>query len=134
MPEGHTQSGLAWTAYAMRTGQSQGVDLYGLGDNLLLKASEYVAKFNLNGTVPYDPKWYRCEAVLVDGPWAGPSFNAFGITNQTPVWDILYYQYAVHRNLSAPWTSKAKHAEGFEGAVTGNVNDHPSWGDLIWAY
>lgn len=48
--------------------------------------------------------------------------------------DLLYYQYVVNRGLSAPWTTKAKQAEGFEGARSLNLNDLPSWGDLIWAY
>ncbi|KAL3419810.1 hypothetical protein PVAG01_08308 [Phlyctema vagabunda] len=130
--QSHTQSALAWAAYGARVAQSQGADLYGLGDNLLLKGAEYTAAFNLNQTVPFDPKWYRCEAILVGGPWPEIAYNAFGISNSTPVWDILYYQYAVHRQLEAPWTVKAKKAEGFEGPVT--KNDHPSWGDLIWAY
>lgn len=34
-----------------------------------LKGAEYMAKFNLNSSVPYGPKWHRCEAMLVDGPW-----------------------------------------------------------------
>lgn len=125
-------SGLGWAAYGARVGQSQGVDLYELGDNLLLKGSEYAAQYNLNNTVPYDPSWARCESVLVDGPWATIAAHDRGITNQNPVWDILYYQYAVKRKARAPWTTKAKLYEGFEGAVP--TNDHPSWGDLIWAY
>ncbi|KAH1593581.1 hypothetical protein KXX44_008052 [Aspergillus fumigatus] len=130
--QSHTMSGLGWAAYAARVGQSQGVDLYGLGDNLLLKGAEYAAKYNLNETVEYDPKWYRCEAVLVNGPWDTISESKRGVTNQNPIWDIFYYQYVVKRKLKAPWTTKAKNAEGFEGAIPGD--DHPSWGELIWAY
>ncbi|RHZ54714.1 hypothetical protein CDV55_104079 [Aspergillus turcosus] len=130
--QSHTMSGIGWAAYGARVGQSQGVDLYGLGHNLLLKAAEYAAKYNLNETVEYDPKWARCEAVLVNGPWATISEQNRGVTNQNPIWDILYYQYVVKRKVKAPWTTKAKEFEGFEGAVSSN--DHPSWGDLIWAY
>jgi alpha-galactosidase len=129
---GHTISGIAWTAYAARVAQTQGVDLYKLGDNLLLKASEYSAAYNLNETVAYDPAWHRCEAVLVGAPWATIAEYNRGISNALPAWDILYYQYAVKRKLKAPWTSKAQSEEGPEGAVA--TNDHPSWGGLIWAY
>jgi len=125
-------SGIGWTAMAARVAQSQGSDLYSLGDNLLLKGAEYAAKYNLNGTVPWDPTWFRCEAVLVAGPWKTISAHSRGVTNTNPMWDLLYYQYAVKRNLTAPWTTKAKIAEGFEGAV--NSDDHPSWGALIWSY
>lgn len=82
--------------------------------------------------VKYDPKWYRCEAVLVNGPWDTISEEKRGVTNQNPIWDIFYYQYVVKRQLRAPWTTKAKEAEGFEGAIP--RDDHPSWGELIWAY
>ncbi|KAL4738902.1 chondroitin AC/alginate lyase [Aspergillus similis] len=130
--QGHTMSGLGWAAYAARVGQSQGVDLYGLGDNLLLRGAEYAAKYNLNETVEVEPKWYRCEAVLVDGPWDTISESKRGVTNQNPICDIFYYQYVVKRKLKAPWTTKAQQAEGFEGAISSG--DHPSWGELIWAY
>ena len=125
-------SGIAWTAYAARVGQTQGVDLYGLGDDLLLKASEYTAAYNLNQTVSYDPAWHRCEAVLVGGPWSVISEHERGVSNAQPVWDILYYQYVKKRGLKAPWTTVAHNEEGPEGAVSSN--DHPSWGGLIWAY
>lgn len=119
----------------MRTLQSQGADVYGIGDNLLLRAAEYAANFNLNGTVAYDPDWFRCEAILVGGPWATASTNKLGITSTIPIWDHLYYQYVVKRGLQAPWTEKARQAEGFEGKRgTTSLNDHPSWGGLIWAY
>lgn len=115
-----------------RVAQSQGSDLYSLGDNLLLKASEYAAAFNLNQTVPYDPQWYRCEAVLVDGPWANISTESFGVRSALPVWNSLYYEYVKRRGLEGPWTSRARSSDGyFEGHATGG--DHPSWGDLIWA-
>ncbi|KAF2032636.1 chondroitin AC/alginate lyase [Setomelanomma holmii] len=132
--QSHAQSGIGWTAYAMRTAQSQGSDLFSLGNNLLLKGAEYSAKSNLNNTVPHDPNWYRCEAVLVGGPWEKISTNAFGITNRTPIWDLLHYEYTMKRNLSAPWTERARVAEGFEGAAKQpSINDHSSWGELLWA-
>lgn len=124
-------SGMAWSAYGARVAQTQGSDLYSLNNNLLLKAAEYTAKYNLNETVTYDPKWYRCEAILVDGPWATISNISRGVTAKNPVWDILYYQYVVKRKKNAPWTTKAK-KEVVEGHIASN--DHPSWGDLIWSY
>ncbi|KAF2182439.1 chondroitin AC/alginate lyase [Zopfia rhizophila CBS 207.26] len=130
--QSHTMSAIGWTAMAARVAQSQGSDLYELGNNLLLKGSEYTAAYNLNQSVPYDPKWYRCEAVLVNGPWLAISTNNRGVTNKNPMWDIIYYQYVVKRNLHAPWTAKAKQVAGFEGSIAGA--DHPSWGDFIWSY
>ncbi|KAI8941892.1 hypothetical protein NX059_000006 [Plenodomus lindquistii] len=131
--QSHVMSGIAWSSYAARVAQSQGSDLYGVGDNTILKGAEYTAKFNLNGTVSYDPRWYRCEAILVNGPWANISTANFGIDNKgKPMWDIVYYQFVVKRGLDAPWTSKAKKAQGTEGPT--KSNDVSSWGDLVWAY
>ncbi|KAL0253011.1 hypothetical protein SLS55_010682 [Diplodia seriata] len=128
----HTQSGIAWTALGARVGQSQGADLFSLGDNVLLKAAEYAAAFNLNQTVPYDPSWYRCEAVLVGGPWANISTHSFGVRSALPVWNLPYYEYVKRRGLEGKWTSQARLSDGyFEGHVTSG--DHPSWGDLLWA-
>lgn len=109
--QGHAVTGMGWAAEAARVIQSQGFDVYSLGDNLLLKASEYSAKYNLGHDVPYDPKFYRCEAILINGPWEAPSPISRGISASSPdVWDILYYQYVVKRGLQAPWTTQAKKA------------------------
>ncbi|KAM0456360.1 hypothetical protein ACHAPV_007302 [Trichoderma viride] len=137
--QGHAQGALGWTAEAARIMQSQGTDVYSLGDNLLLKAAEYTAKYNLGYDVPYDPKFYRCEAVLINGPWAMPSNISRGVVTPPPkVWDILYYQYVVKRGLRAPYTTKMKltiNGLGGEGNPgTSSPDDHPSWGDLIWSY
>ncbi|KAJ4995565.1 hypothetical protein K4K48_010101 [Colletotrichum sp. SAR 10_66] len=130
--QSHTMTGIGWAATAARVAQSQGSDLYSQGDNLILKGAEYTAKFNLNETVEYDPKWFRCEAVLVGGPWAAISQEKRGVTADNPMWDIVYYQYVVKRGLKAPWTTKAKQTAGPEGPLS--RVDHPSWGGLIWAY
>jgi len=99
-------------------------------DSALLKGAEYSAKYNLNYTVEYDPDFYRCEAVLVDGPWKTISSVARGLTR--PVWDLLYYQFNQRLGRSAPFLSEVKQKKDPEGHVTNN--DAPSWGDLIWAY
>ena len=99
-------------------------------NSALLKGAEYSAKYNLNYTVEYDPDFYRCEAVLVDGPWKTISSVARGLTR--PVWDLLYYQFNQRLGRSAPFLSEVKQKKDPEGHVTNN--DAPSWGDLIWAY
>jgi hypothetical protein len=35
----------------------------------LRRGLEYSAKYNANGTVPYDPRYARCNSRLVAGPW-----------------------------------------------------------------
>ncbi|KAI6914780.1 hypothetical protein KC318_g466 [Hortaea werneckii] len=133
--QGHVQGGVGWSAYGAKVAQSQGFDLFKIEDHLLLKAAEYTAKYNLGHNVTFDPSWYRCEAVLVNGPWHTIAEENRGVTSNRPIWDLLYYEYAVKRGLQTPWVSQAREAEGFEGAYSnGPVRDEdPSWGGLIWA-
>lgn len=139
--QSHAQSALGWTAEAARVMQSQGTDMYSYGDKILLKAAEYTAKCNLFFDVPFDPKFYRCEAILVNGPWEAPSNISRGYQSSPAVWDILYYEYVVKRGLSAPYTTSIKNAiDSIRGGsrvkvMSGpNLDDNPEWGDLIWAY
>jgi hypothetical protein len=138
--QAHAMVGLGWLGLAARTVQNQGYDLYRYEDDLLLKGTEYTAKYNLNETVAYDEKFRRCEAVLVNGPWKNISIDKRGIGEFSPtgarsqaVWDLLHYS-AVAYGLKDPWTAKAKIAnsavKGEEG-LTGN--DMPGWGDLLFA-
>ncbi|KAH7144161.1 chondroitin AC/alginate lyase [Dactylonectria estremocensis] len=139
--QNHAIIGLGWLALAARTSKNQGYDLFTYSNNLLLKGSEYTAKYNLNETVPYDPDWRRCESVLVNGPWDVISTDkrgvavetATGYTKSAPVWSLLHYA-AKSRGLKSPWTTKAKAAyddAGGEVAISGN--DMPSWGSLLFA-
>ncbi|KAH6646150.1 chondroitin AC/alginate lyase [Truncatella angustata] len=134
--QGHAQGAVGWSAESARIIQSQGTDVFSLGDNILLKAGEYTAKYNLGLDVPYDPKFYRCEAILVNGPWSGPSPISRGVLSNTPrIYDILYYEYAVKKGLNAPYITKIKEAlQTTNGGEVPNGADHPGWGDLIWAY
>lgn len=86
--QGHSMTGLGWAAEAARVIQSQGTDVYSFGNNLILRAAEYTAKYNLGNDVPYDPKFYRCEAILINGPWAAPSNISRGIVGSPKVWDV----------------------------------------------
>lgn len=69
--------------------QSQGwEDSYTVLDTVLLKGGEYAAKYNLGYDVPYDRSFYRCEAILVKGPWDRPSEIKRGIAGSPKVWDV----------------------------------------------
>ncbi|KAJ0114022.1 hypothetical protein J7T55_007856 [Diaporthe amygdali] len=139
--QGHAMTSLGWAAEAARVMQSQGwKDSYTILDTLLLKGAEYAARFNLGYDVPYDRSFYRCEAILVNGPWAQPSNISRGIAGSPKVWDILYYQYNIKRGLNTPYieqakaTSDAAGGEQHPGSASASTTDHPGWGDLIWAY
>lgn len=128
----HAQLGVGWLALASRVVNNQGYDLFRYKDNLIFQGGEYLAKYNLNETVPYDPTFFRCEAVLVNGPWANNSEFNRGVVGK-PVWDLLHYEAAA-RGISVPWIDKAKEVVDASGGETHKVdNDMPSWGDLLWA-
>lgn len=138
--QGHVMSGLGWLALAARTSKNQGYDLFSFADNLLLKGAEYTAKFNLNNSVPYDPKWRRCEAILVDGPWdsisehnKGIVYDSGGVSKKSPaVWDLLYYT-SEERRLQNPWTTEAKKTYDAGGGEVVTGGEMPGFGDLLWA-
>jgi hypothetical protein len=133
----HVQDGLQWLSMASRVVKNQGYDLFTLDNNLLFKASEYAAKYNLNGTVPYDPSFYRCEAVLVNGPWANISAeNRYigyqsGKTNPA-CWGLTYYE-AASRGLDVPWTKRAKDLYDTSVETQTSPVDFLSWADLLFA-
>lgn len=91
---------LGWAAEAARVMQSQGwEDSYTILDSLVLKGGEYAAKYNLGYDVPYDRKFYRCEAILVKGPWAQPSEIKRGIIGSPKVWDVSKHLATSSRTL-----------------------------------
>ncbi|KAK6948054.1 hypothetical protein Daesc_009818 [Daldinia eschscholtzii] len=90
--QGHATTALGWAAEAARVVQSQGYDVYSLYGNLILKGAEYTARYNLGYEVPYDPKFYRCEAILVNGPWSAPSSISRGVASGPHVWDVSFSQ------------------------------------------
>ncbi|KAF2220425.1 chondroitin AC/alginate lyase [Elsinoe ampelina] len=128
--QSHAQSALAWASTAARTVQSQGGDLYSYEDNILLKGAEYAACYNLNYTVKYDPSYFRCEAVLVNGPWSVISDIRRGLSR--PVWNMLYYPYVQKMGLNSPCLEEAFRKAPLERRFTNG--DLPSWGDLLWPY
>lgn len=78
--------------------QSQGwEDSYTILDSLILKGGEYAAKYNLGYDVPYDRSFYRCEAILVKGPWAQPSEIKRGIAGSPKVWDVSEHIYLIRK-------------------------------------
>jgi hypothetical protein len=66
-----------------------------MGGSLILKGAEYAVRYNLGHNVPYGPKFYRCEATLINDPWSEISNipHGIGVLNgklTKPIWDIIY--------------------------------------------
>ncbi|RAK93788.1 chondroitin AC/alginate lyase [Aspergillus costaricaensis CBS 115574] len=135
--QSHVQDALQWTALAARVVANQDYDLFPLEDNLIFTAAEYAGKYLMNQTVPYDASFYRCEVVLVDGPWANISaVNRYigyqdGKTNPA-AWGLLYYE-ALERGVDVPWTSRVK--DVYDASVKSQASpvDPFSWADLLFA-
>lgn len=135
--QSHVQDALQWTALAARVVANQDYDLFALEDNIVFTAAEYAGKYLMNQTVPYDASFYRCEVVLVDGPWANISaVNRYigyqdGKTNPA-AWGLLYYE-ALERGVDVPWTSRVK--DVYDASVKSQASpvDPFSWADLLFA-
>lgn len=132
--QSHAQSGLGWAALAAKTLEAQGIDVWGEMGSVMLKASEYMARYNLGEAVEHDPKFSRCLSVLLGGPWDKASEHNRGITGKGPgVWDLIYYKFVVEKGVKAPWTTKAKARYDEQGGQSTNGYTVMGWGDLLWA-
>ncbi|KAI5778475.1 chondroitin AC/alginate lyase [Geopyxis carbonaria] len=126
--QGHVQGGLAWMADAAKVVAAQGGDMWRWNDALLLKGVEYAAKYNLGADVPYDADWYRCEAVLVDGPWSEVSERGRG--KLAPVWTLPVQVYRA-LGRSVEWASRVV-ANGSYVERGTTSSDFTGWGKLVY--
>ncbi|HEY3331777.1 MAG TPA: alginate lyase family protein [Capsulimonadaceae bacterium] len=91
----HTQLGLGMMAMFCQIAYNQGLDLYAYDDNRLMKAAEYVARYNLQEAVPYTP--YNNED-HVNQYWISGGAGRM----QRPIWELLYNHYCVIKGLKSP--------------------------------
>jgi autotransporter-associated beta strand protein len=96
--QGHAMLCVALSGSFCEMAWNQGEDLYGYDDNRLLKAYEYIAKYNLGYEVPFTT-YKNCTGVIqtVVSP------DARG--NVRPVWEIVYNHYVKRKGLMAPYIS-----------------------------
>lgn len=95
--QGHSLLGPALLGAFCEMAWNQGDDLYGYDDNRFLKGCEYVAKYNLGESVPYEP-YATCDPVRQD------SLAPAGRGGLRPAWELVYNHYVNRRGLSAPYT------------------------------
>lgn len=98
---------------------NQGDDLYGYGDNRLLKGFEYIAKYNLGNAVPYTA-YNNCDNV-------NQVIIADGARNiDRPVWEMIYNHYVVRKGLYSPYVQiyaqKVRPESGGEGTTSGSYD------------
>ena len=100
--QGHATLGIGLLGTICEMAWNQGIDLYGLDSNRIMKCAEYVAKYNLGGTVPYTPYTW-----VYGPPGATTSviqsvISATGRGELRPIWELIYNHYARRRGLSVP--------------------------------
>jgi autotransporter-associated beta strand protein len=96
--QGHAMLCVALAGSFCEMAWNQGDDLYGYDDNRLLKAFEYIAKYNLGYEVPFTT-YRNCIGIVQTE--ASPD----GRGNVRPVWEIVYNHYVNRKGLPAPYIS-----------------------------
>lgn len=79
----------------------QGDDFYGFNNNMVLKASEYTAKYNVaNLNVPFhNYDYYNCNTTTTLTQIGADSRGTI-----RPMWAMIYNHYAKRKGLQAPYT------------------------------
>ena len=142
--QGHCTLSLALLTTICQLAWNQGDDLWSFRNNIVLKASEYVAKYNIaNLSVPYfQYSWHEGD------PWNGcgvsttllPEIGSSGRGTIRPMWAMIYNHYAKIKNLSETditYTSlgvQRTQPEGGGGDYGGNSGgfDQLGFGTLLY--
>lgn len=134
--QGHTNLGLGLMACICEMAWSQGDDLYGMSDNRLFKAAEYIAKYNNGNNVIFSEyEWGSgTKGDIMHHYVISPS----GRGETRPIWSMIYNHYSGRMGLSAPNIAKRLEAVGYKeyGTVSGGhatTYDQPGWGSLTYA-
>ena len=119
---------------------NQGTDIWGYGDNLILRGAEYAAKYNLGNDVSYTPYLTRLPNGRVEYNQTVVSPAARG--NIRPIWEQYYNEYVVKRGLSGTYTSQyadlvRQNGSGAEGGggnyeTTSGGYDQLGFGTLMY--
>lgn len=123
--QGHTIMGVGLMGAFCEMAWNQGIDCWGAHDNRLLKAAQYVAKYNLGYDVPFTSYTWQ----------SGPSSTAPHVGWQTqtvpgdvgrgqerPVWELILGHYKGRRGLSADWIEQMVNAVRPEGGGDGTTS------------
>ncbi|HEX8018735.1 MAG TPA: alginate lyase family protein [Mucilaginibacter sp.] len=124
--QSHTQLGIAHIADCCEMAWHQGIDLYGLQNNRLLKGFEYTAKYNLGYDVPFTPTIDRT------GKYRHYHISGDARGRLRAVYEEVYNHYVRRRGIEAPFTAMAAarvrpESQGTPGA------DHIGFGTLLYS-
>jgi len=135
--QGHCTLSLALLTTICQLAWNQGDDLWGFNDNMVLKASEYVAKYNIAQLdVPYTPyNWYpACD----NSTQALPAIGSDSRGTIRPMWGMIYYHYVKVSGKTATYSGmgvQVTQPEGGGGDYGGNSGgfDQLGFGTLLFA-
>lgn len=99
--QGHATLSLALLTTICEIAYHQGDDFYGFNNNMILKASEYTAKYNVaNLVVPFQSyNYYDCSKNTVLTQISSASRGTV-----RPMWSMIYNHYVKRKGLVAPYT------------------------------
>lgn len=124
--QGHTQLGIAHLADCSEIAWHQGLDLYGLLNNRLLKGFEYTAKYNLGKEVPYVPAMDRT------GKYYHPKISEQDRGKIRAVYEEVFNHFVTGRGMDAPYTQMA--AERIRPELQGlPAADHVGFGTFLYS-
>ncbi|HEY8970378.1 MAG TPA: alginate lyase family protein, partial [Puia sp.] len=123
----HAQLGIGMLAECCAIAWNQGLDLYALDGNRLLKGFEYTAKFNLgHDDVPFS------EWLDRTGKYHHYKISQQGRGRLRTVYEQVYNHYVVVRGLPAPFVQQAAEKLRPEGPGRPGA-DHPGYGTLFFS-
>ncbi|WP_350277984.1 alginate lyase family protein [Kribbella sp. HUAS MG21] len=124
--QAYAQLALGLLADTAAVAWNQGVDLFGHGDDRILKGFEYTARYNLVNDVPFTADLDRTGKYL-------KTAVATGNRGQfQPIYELAYGHYVGRRGLRAPYLEQVVFRGGSR-FVEGTNDDHPGWGTLTQA-
>jgi len=125
--QGHTTLGISLCGSINEMAWSQGMDFYGLADNRLLKAAEYIAKYNnWDDNVPFSTYTHFNSATGHPETNTGVSGASRG--HRRPCYTVIYNHYVNRRGMEAPELKKVLHPEGADPVIEGGTRQGDEFG------
>jgi len=98
--QGHSGLDVSLWGVVCQQFYNQGDDMFAWENSKVLAASEYFAKYNAGGTVPFTTyKWGTAQSCT---PSSQTIISANSRGDQRPVWDLIYNHYQVLKGIPAP--------------------------------
>jgi len=124
--QSHTQLGIAHLADCAEIAWQQGLNLYGILNDRLLRGFEYTAKYNLGENVPYLPAMDRT------GKYLHAQIATEGRGKLRAVYEEVFNHYVHRANKTATFTQKAAEKVRPEPQGTPGA-DHIGFGTLLYS-